>query len=220
MTQVNIAQARFNMIEQQIRPWEVLDPRVLEVLAVVPREDFVAEAQRELAFADLELPLGHGETMLAPKMAGRILQAVGVRAGDKVLEVGTGSGFLTACLAKFGARVVSVEREEEFTATAKARLEAHGLGDVALETGDATLGWPAAAPYDVIVLTGSLPELPQPLLDQLKIGGRLFAVVGRGPVMEALLVTRVGEQGYSRRSLFDTVLPPLTQAAPGNRFVF
>ncbi|GAB6042359.1 protein-L-isoaspartate O-methyltransferase family protein [Endothiovibrio diazotrophicus] len=210
MSQLNFDQARHNMIEQQIRPWEVLDPRVLEVMALVPREAFVDPAYATLALADVELPIGHGERMMPPRLEGRLLQALDLRPGDRVLEIGTGSGFLTACLAALGGRVTSVEQHADLSEAAAARLAALEIPNVELAVGDAAAGWEAGAPFDAIAVTGSLPLIPDTLRRQLKEGGRLFAVVGSGPVMEGTLVTRTGAGSWSTVSLLDTWLAPLT----------
>ena len=218
MNQMNFEQARHNMIEQQIRPWEVLDQRVLEVLAQVHREDFVPPQFRNLAFSDLSVPLGRGEVMMAPKVEARMLQALEVRADDTVLEVGTGSGYVTALLATLGRHVYSVEIAPEFKMDAARRLAAHGLDNVTLEVGDGATGWDRHGPYDVIAITGSLPTLPRNFEESLSIGGRLFAILGDSPVMSATLVTRVGEDEWAHETLFETDLPPLLNAPRVQRF--
>ncbi len=219
---MDVEQARFNMVEQQIRPWDVLDQDVLDLLRALRREDFVPEEYRNLAFTDMEIPLGHGEVMLSPKFEATILQEVGVKADDRVLEVGTGSGFMTALLARMAHRglVRSVDIVPEFVARAEAILKQHGINNVVLEVGDAAQGWPQGGPYDIVVLTGSVPVLPAAFLAALKVGGRLFAVVGEAPVMEARLVTRVTEDAYRTTNLFETVIPPLKNAMQPQRFVF
>ena len=218
--QMNLEQARHNMVEQQIRPWEVLDQGVLDLLYVVPREEFVPPAHRALAFSDLEIPLGDGERMWAPKYEARALQALGAHKSDRVLEVGTGSGYLTALLAHRAAHVLSVEIRPALAAFGRANLARHGIENVSLEIGDAAHGWATGAPYDVIVLTGSTPVLPHALLAQLAPGGRLFAVVGETPVMTAKLVTRTGADRYTEAGLFETDLAPLVncERAPHFRF--
>lgn len=204
---------RFNMVAQQVRPWDVLDPRILGVIGDLWRHRFVAPDQRHIAYADLELPLGHGEHMMAPKMEGRLLQALAPQAHETVLEIGTGSGYLTACLARLAAHVDSVDIVPEFVQRARAPLAEEGLLErVALATGDAAHGWTQArSDYDVIVVTGSLPtlEMAAPFERQLAVGGRLFAVVGEAPVMEAMLITRSSEDVYARTALFETCLTPL-----------
>lgn len=219
MTAFNFEQARHNMIEQQIRPWEVLDQRVLDTLAQVPREEFVPERYRNLAFSDVAIPLGHGESMLKPTVEGRLLQALAPRPSDRVLEVGTGSGYLTACLARLAASVVSVDIVAEFSDAARAKLKARGASNVALHTGDASLGWGGHG-YDAIAVTGSVVEVAEEWRQSLKLGGRLFIVAGKPPVMEALLITRTGERQWLRESLFETELTPLRNAAPVKAFVF
>lgn len=219
ISQMNIEQARFNMIEQQIRPWEVLDQRVLDVMACIPREDFAPSRYRNLAFADVAIPLGHGQAMMRPNLEGRLLQALNPQPPDTILEVGTGSGYLTACLAGLGARVVSVDIFPEFTAAAEDKLNAHGVDNVTLYSGDAAQGW-GDYRYDVIALTGSLPVLPERWRQQLVIGGRLFVIIGQDPIMEALLITRLGEQEWTEESLFETQLPPLLNVEKPSRFAF
>jgi protein-L-isoaspartate(D-aspartate) O-methyltransferase len=215
-----LEKARFNMIEQQIRPWEVLDTRVLQLFSRIPREDFVPMQYKGLAFADLELPIGHGQTMLPPKLEGRMLQALEIRKTDKVLEIGTGSGYLTALLAALADRVYSVEIIPELSAQAQIRLVEHDVSNVVLEVGDAVQGWAAHAPYDVIVYTGSLPMLPENVLYQLAVGGRLFAVVGEPPAMEAVMVHCIASDNYRQQALFETCLPVLANAPRPTRFEF
>jgi protein-L-isoaspartate(D-aspartate) O-methyltransferase len=217
---MNFEQARTNMVEQQIRTWEVLDQAVLDLLYAVPREDFVPGAYRTLAFADLEIPIGEGEKMMAPKIEARIVQALAPHKTERVLEVGTGSGYLTALLAHRAAHVHSVEIRPALAAFGRDNLARHGADNVTLETGDAARGWPTRAPYDVIVLTGSTPALPKVLLDQLAPGGRLFAVVGELPVMVARLVTCSAPGAFRSVGLFDTVLAPLVNAEQPPRFRF
>ena len=217
---MNFDQARSNMVEQQIRTWEVLDQAVLDLLYAVPREDFVPRAYRTLAFADMEIPIGEGEKMMPPKVEARIVQALAPHKTERVLEVGTGSGYLTALLAHRAAHVHSVEIRPALAAFGRDNLARHGADNVTLETGDAARGWPTRAPYDVIVLTGSTPALPKVLLDQLAPGGRLFAVVGELPVMVARLVTCSAPGAFRSVELFDTVLAPLVNAEQPPRFIF
>ncbi len=216
---MDIEHARFNMVEQQIRTWEVLDQDVLDLLFTVRREEFVPAAYRSLAFADLELPLGDGQRMWTPKMEARVLQDLRLQPGESVLEVGTGSGYLTALLASRGARVTSVEIIPRLAAEAKAKLARAGVRDVDLRTGDAARGF-SAATFDAVVLTGSTPILPDELVAQLKPGGRLFAVVGDPPVMTARLVRYVGPGSWTTADLFETVVDPLINAAAPARFTF
>jgi protein-L-isoaspartate(D-aspartate) O-methyltransferase len=206
--------ARFNMIHQQIRPWNVLDNRVLEVIEGLPREAFTPAVYAGLAYADLEIPLDHGERMLAPKIVGKALQALDIRPGDRVLEIGTGSGYLTACLARLAAKVVSIEQHADFTRTARERLEGLGIRNVELHTGDGLQGELPGVPFDAIVVTGSLPKVEPRLLNALQVGGRLFIVSGAAPVMDAKLITRVCDDQWRTEVLFETELAPLTDSRP------
>ena len=217
---MNIEQARFNMVEQQIRPWEVLDQDVLDLLYVVRREEFVPSAYRTLAFSDIEIPLGDGERMWAPKLEARVLQELALRKIERVLEVGTGSGYFAALLAHRAQHVTSVEINPRLKALGEQNLRGQGIDNVSVESGDAAQGWTAHAPYDVIVLTGSTPVLPDSLLAQLKPGGRLFAIVGDPPVMEARLITRTAEGSLRSVDLFETSFPPLRNALQPKRFSF
>jgi len=221
---MNIEQARFNMVEQQIRTWEVLDQAVLDLLYVVRREEFVPDAYRMLAFSDLEIPLlenaGPGQKMMQPKVEARILQEVAPKSTDRVLEVGTGSGYMAALLAHRARHVHSVEILPELKRLGEANLRRAGVANVTVEGGDAARGLAKQSPYDVIVLTGSTPELPDAFLDQLAPGGRLFAVVGEAPVMEARLVTCVGPGSFNTVDLFETILPPLANALERDKFEF
>ena len=216
----NMEQARFNMIEQQIRPWNVLDQDVLDLLSEVRREEFVPAAHQALAFADLEIPLGEGAVMLAPKMEAKPLQELAVQPKDKVLEIGTGSGYMAALLAAKADQVTSVEISPAIAKTAKANLAKAGISNVSVEVGDGVHGWAAGAPYDVIVVSGSLPVVPEELLQQLKVGGRMAVFVGEAPVMEAQIVTRTGETTFASLNLFETVVAPLQNAPAKERFRF
>ena len=216
---MNLEKARFNMIQQQIRPWDVLDQRVLDAMESLPREEFVPEAYRKLAFADIRIPIGEGQVMLTPKMEARIAQELRLTGTDKVLEVGTGSGFLTALLARLTGHVHSVEIREELSRSAGQRLATHGITNVTLVVGDGCRGWSAKAPYDAIAVTGSVPVLSDELQRQLNVGGRLFAVVGESPVMEALIITRLGERDFATQSIFETDLPPLEGIEKPEEFV-
>jgi protein-L-isoaspartate(D-aspartate) O-methyltransferase len=217
---MDLEQARTNMVEQQIRTWEVLDQEVLDLLYVVPREEFVPPQHRALAFSDLELPIGEGERMWQPKLEARVLQELAPRKSERVLEVGTGSGYLTALLAHRAAHVFSVEINPRLAAFGRANLERHGADNVTLETGDAARGWARHAPYDVIVLTGSTPVLPRAFLEQLAPGGRLFAVVGEAPAMRARLITCSAPGAWRSADLFETVIAPLANAEHPPRFRF
>ncbi len=217
---VDLELARFNMVEQQIRPWEVLDTKVLDLLHVVRREDYVPDAYKALAFADLEIPIGHGERMLSPKLEARILQELAVTANDRILEIGTGSGYMTALLASQGSHVYSVDILGSFSDGAATRLAQHGLHNVTLETGDASRGWDKHGPYDVIVLTGSVPVLSVAFQNSLCVGGRLFAVVGEAPVMDARLITCMAHGAWDSASLFETCVPALRNAPQRASFSF
>lgn len=212
--------ARFNMVEQQIRPAEVLDPRVLDLIAELPREDFVPDEYRNLAFSDVNIPIGHNQTMLKPIQEARFLQALNLQPTDKVLEIGTGSGFMTAMLAKLAAQVISVEIIPELAERAKAKLAAHNITNVTVESGDAAQGWDKHAPYDAVVVTGSLPILPASFKTQLAINGRLCVTLGKAPVMTVYLITRVGEQQWAEEALFETLIPTLQNAQQPDAFVF
>jgi protein-L-isoaspartate(D-aspartate) O-methyltransferase len=220
MNQLNSELARFNMIEQQIRPWDVLDDRVLGVLSATPREVFVPEPYRTLAFSDICIPLAHGQCMMPPKLEGRLLQSLAIGPEDDILEIGTGSGFLTACLARLGRSVHSVDLFEDFTEGARETLKQQGIDNVTLETADAASGLDSDKHYDVIAVTGSLPVLQREFHGLLNQGGRLFVIVGRPPIMQALLITRVGAQEWNRESLFETSIPPLINAPQPGDFKF
>jgi protein-L-isoaspartate(D-aspartate) O-methyltransferase len=217
---MNLEQARTNMVEQQIRTWEVLDQDVLDLLYVVPREQFVPERHRAIAFSDMEIPIGGGERMWQPKLEARVLQELGLRKTDRVLEVGTGSGYFSALLSHRSAHVYSVELKPALAAFGRANLERHGADNVTLEIGDAARGWSAHAPYDAIVLTGSTPILPRSVLEQLAPGGRLFAVVGEAPAMTARLVVATVPGAWNATGLFETVIAPLANAERPSRFRF
>jgi protein-L-isoaspartate(D-aspartate) O-methyltransferase len=220
MTAFDIDRARHNMIEQQIRPWEVMDQRVLDTLQTVPREVFVPGGYRGLAYADIEVPIGHGEVMLAPKIEAKLLQALAIRHTDRVLEVGTGSGYLTACLARLAGHVVTIDVHAELTEQARGRLSGLGIGNVEYLAGDAFTTEIPGAPFDVIAVTGSLSLPSERLEGLLNDGGRLFMVVGEPPAQEAQLVTRIREGVLRREGLFETVIPPLQNAPRPEAFVF
>jgi protein-L-isoaspartate(D-aspartate) O-methyltransferase len=216
---LDVEAARRQMIDQQVRAWDVLDDRVLAVMAEVPREHFVPEAYREVAFADTTIPLPHGQCMLPPKLDGRILQALDLGRGDEVLEVGTGSGFLTACLARQARHVRSLDIFADLTSAAERAWRALSVTNVTAETADATK-LDESGLYDAIALTASLPAYDPRFERALRPGGRLFAVVGTAPVMEARLVTRVGEDQWVSEALFETVIPPMVNAAGPDPFRF
>jgi protein-L-isoaspartate(D-aspartate) O-methyltransferase len=212
MAYMDFEQARFNMIEQQIRPWDVLDQRVLDLVSMIPREKFVPFAYHNLAFADIQIPLGHDQVMMEPKLEARLLQSLQLKPNNSVLEIGTGSGYLTALLAESTQHVDSVDIFSDFIAEAGIKLKNLNIQNVSLNVGDAIQGWNQDKRYDVIVLTGSLPVLPAHFQEQLKLGGRLFAIVGEEPIMEAQLITRFTEQQWDLEILFETAFPPLIGA--------
>ncbi|RUL70989.1 protein-L-isoaspartate O-methyltransferase family protein [Dyella choica] len=217
---MNFDQARQNMVENQVRPWEVLDGRVLDVLRQVRREDFVPPAHRQLAFADMNLPLGHGEVMMKPIIEGRVLQALELKPEDNVLEIGTGSGFLSACLASLAAHVTSVDMHADLTAAAAERLKAAGIGNVQLITAEAVSGWQPQETFDAMVVTGAVYRIPDRFLGWLNPGGRLLVVRGESPVQQAVVLTHEGNGRYREESLFETDLPYLAHAQPPRQFVF
>jgi protein-L-isoaspartate(D-aspartate) O-methyltransferase len=212
---MNLEQARFNMVEQQIRPWEVFDQRVLDRLTEVPREDFVPPAFRNLAYADIQIPIGHGQIMLSPSLEGRLLQALDLKKQDSILEIGTGTGYLTVVMAGLASHVVSVDIFPDLQ-----RLAGYQLENVSLQAGDAARGWSKDGPFDAIAITGSLPNLPDAFPEALNLSGRLFVVLGQAPVMKAVLITRMGEREWSREELFETVIPPLLNSEPKPKFTF
>lgn len=218
---MNFEAARFNMIYQQIRPYDVLDDRVLERIGQVPREDFVPSEHRTLAFVDTQIPLGRGEFMLSPKLEARMLQELDLKPTDRVLEIGTGSAYFTALLAGLCAYVYTVEIVPEFKMQAEGRLAAHGIRNVTLDLGDGAQGWPRHGLYDAIVLTGSVPVLAAQFLASLAPGGRLVAIVGRAPAMELKRFDRLeGGLGVRETSVIETACPPLRNAEPPEQFVF
>lgn len=214
---IDLNLARENMIKQQIRPWEVLDQRVLDCFAAVPRDHYVPEAYRAVAYSDVSIPLGEGEHMMKPVVEGRMLQALELTGSENVLEIGTGSGFITACLARLSHEVTSLDIHADFTERARARLQADGYVNVRLETADA-LSWQPGRQFDAIAVTAAVAENPERFVEWLRPGGRLFVVHGLSPVQEALLLTREGE-GLLRESLFETDIPYLRGAEPAPRFV-
>lgn len=217
---MDLEQTRFNMVAQQIRTWNVLDDNVLDLLYKIKREEFVPAENRAMAFVDMEIPLGYGQVMLTPKMEARIVQELHIKKTDKILEVGSGSGYLTALLADQGAYVYSVEIVPELKTLAENNLKMHKITNITIELGDAARGWPKNEPYDVIVLTASTPALPDAFLKSLNPGGRLFAIVGEDPVMEALLITCAAPGEFTTTKLFETSTAPLTNALQPTRFTF
>jgi protein-L-isoaspartate(D-aspartate) O-methyltransferase len=210
---------RQTMIDTQVRTWEVFDPNVLRVLQQVKREQFVPTYLQELAFADYEIPLDHGERMWTPKMEARVLQELDIQPADRILEVGTGSGYFTALLASLGGVVYSVDDRADFVTLAEARLQRQGINNVHLQIGDASAGWSAAAPYDVIVLTGALPQLPKSFREQLRPGGRLLALEGQSPLVRVRRYRRGSDASLRGTDLFDTDIPPLRHS-PTRSFQF
>jgi len=219
---MDLNKARFNMIEQQVRPWEVLDPQVLELLMAVRREDFVPAAHRALAFVDMEIPTGNapGQVMLAPRVQARLVQDLAVKKTDKVLEIGTGSGYLTALIAQSCAHVTSLECQPDLLAQAQQNLRHLGIHNVDLQISQGVPTHVKGAPFDAIVLSGSVAEVPQHLLNQLKLGGQLIAIVGQEPVMQATLTQRVSEQQWRSRALWDICVPALVGFPQPSRFKF
>ena len=217
---MNIEQARFNMIEQQIRPWNVLDQDVLDLLHVVKREQFVPAAYQNLAFADVEIPLPGGEAMFNPKVEARIVQELAVKKHENVLEIGTGSGYMAALLAHRARHVTTVEIQPEAAKLARENLARAGVTNVTVEEGNGAGGWDKGAPYDVIVVSGGLPVLPEALLKQVKVGGRLGVILGEAPAMSFNIVTRTSETGYDTVRIFETNVKPLTGAPAPSRFQF
>jgi len=220
MNLMDFENARFNMIEQQIRPAEVLEPAVLNAIARTPREEFVPPTYRQLAFVDSHIPLGRDQVMMTPIQEGRMLQTLQIKPTDKILEIGTGSGYLTALLAHLGTHVYSVDIHQEFVGAAQNKLTKAGIANITLDIGDASNGWDAHGPYDVIAVTGSLPLLPEAMKHSLTLGGRLCAIIGDAPVMECTLVTRRGNGEWHSEAVFETELPSLLNAAQPQRFVF
>ena len=214
----NAEVARQNMIENQVRPWEVLDPRVLDVLAAVRREDFVPARYRALAFADMALPIGHGETMMKPTVEGRMLQALGLGAEDRVLEIGTGSGFVTACLARLAGAVTSLEIHANLADAARTRIAAAGAQNVRVEVADAVKGFKTGERFDAVVVTGAVSAVPDQFRAWVAPKGRLFAIVGESPAMQAMLFARADDTHWREESLFETDVRYLTHAEPPRRF--
>ena len=220
MSEMNFELARSNMIVQQIRPWDVLDERLLETLQRIPREEFVPAQYRNLAFTDMSIPLGRGQAMMAPKLEARLVQALALTPTDKVLEVGTGSAYVTAVLAALAKHVYSVDIVPEFKMAAERKLAARGITNVTLDVGDAARGWDRHGPYDAILITGSLASLPDNFRSSLALGGRLVAVVGASPAMQARWVHRLTDTGFDERALFETDLAPLVNAQEPAKFIF
>jgi len=218
MLEMNFEIARHNMIEQQIRPWNVIDPVVLDALDVVPRENYVPDELKQSAFSDVELPIGYNQVMLCPKIEAKILQAVQAQKTDNVLEVGTGSGYMTALLAHLTDKVTTIEINEQLSRQAQEKLSAEGFNNITYIIDDASKGFAQYPPFDIIILTGSAAQLPDDFKQSLKTGGRLFAVTGTAPVMEASLITRVSSDQYTCEELFETEIPPLENISQAETF--
>ena len=217
---MNFEQARENMIKQQIRPWEVVDQKTLNLLEEIHREDFIPDTYQHLALADINIPLLRNQVTMTPKVEARLLQHLAIQPHEKILEIGTGCGYLTALLANSGNFVHSIDIFPEFMEHARPRFKQYGLDNIELHVGDAIHGWPEQAPYDVIVVTGSVPILEQYFQQQLNIGGRLFVIVGQSPTMDARLITKTGTDLWSVESLFETDLPALIGAPEPESFHF
>ncbi|HHT00609.1 MAG TPA: protein-L-isoaspartate O-methyltransferase [Thiomicrospira sp.] len=215
---MNLDQARFFMVEQQIRPWDVLDPKVLDLFMDIPRHLFVKAGNEELAYSDIELPIGQNQTMMPPKIEGRLLQALDIDEEDTVLEVGTGSGYLTALLANMGKTVTTIDIYPEIQDLAKPRLSS--FTNIEFYTGDASQNWNDDKEYDAIVLTGSVASVPQAYKEKLTLGGRLAVVVGTSPAMTAQVITRISNQEWETETLFETDLAPLINSTQANNFKF
>ena len=220
MPTMNFEVVRDSMIKSQLLTWDVRDQRVLDFAADSPRHDYAPAAYRNIAYADMSIPLGHGEVMMPPKLEARLAQELEIVASDKILEIGTGSGYMTALLAALGRQVVSVEIRPEFTAAAATVLAHHGVRNITLEVGDGASGWDRQQPYDVILLTGSLPILPAAFRDSLAPGGRMIAIIGHSPTMDVKLIRRLSATTFKESSLFETDLPPLRNTLEPARFVF
>ena len=217
---MNFEQARTNMIEQQIKPWDVPNQTVLDLLSEIHREDFVPDEYKRLALADIRIPLAHDRVTMTPKVEARLLQALEIKPDDEILEVGTGCAYMTALLAKSGHHVHSIDIQPEFTEQARLKLQQHNIHNVTLEYGNAIHGWQQFSPYDVIVLTGSIPVLEDYLQKQLKVGGRMFAITGQSPVMEARLIKHTSENEWKNEILFETDFPELEGATQLEIFKF
>lgn len=219
-TNSNIEHQRFNMVEQQVRPWDVLDQNVLNVLASTPREDYVPDAYRNIAYVDMNIPLGNGREIMAPKLEGRCLQALEIKKTDSILEIGAGLGHLSSLLSKLGKSVYVVEPDDDLRADASRRLQDHGIANVTLAMGDVHEGWDQNKPYDVMLINGSVPCLPDIYREALAVGGRLLAIVGTAPIMEMKLITRVSEYGWTEKSLVETYVAKLGEPVTMERFQF
>ena len=219
MTVLNFEEARHNMIVQQIQPWNVRDDKVLDLLKRLPREDFVPADYKVHAFTDINIPLADGQEMMSPKLEAYMLQALQIQEQDKILEVGTGTGYVTALLASQARHVITVDIDADVSKRAEEKLTAHQITNVTYDVGDAAMGWDNQKPYDVIVLTGSMPLLPETFQRNLNVGGRLFAIIGDAPAMEVLLITRTKNNEWTHEVLLETDIPALINAAEPERFI-
>lgn len=219
-TATDFEQARHNMVEQQIRPWNVLDQRVLDKIQGLARDRFVPKKYRAIAYADTQIDIGHSQIMMTPKEEARMLQALAIQPTDSVLEIGTGTGYCTALMASLAEKVYSVDIIEEFIQSASVITKSLGLTNIEFEEGDAVNGWPHHKPYDAIAITGSYYQLPEAYLTHLSIGGRLFCVTGAKPAMQAQLITRLGEEEWHYQTLYETVIPELINSKPKPQFNF
>lgn len=218
MSVLNFEEARHNMIVQQIQPWNVRDDKVLELMQRLPREDFVPADYKVHAFTDMNIPLANKQAMMEPKLEAYMLQALKVQEQDKVLEIGTGTGYVTALLASQSRHVVTVDIDADISKQAEEKLNAHQITNVSYEVGDAALGWDKQKPYDVIAITGSLPILPEIFQRNLNVGGRLFAIVGDSPAMDAIMITRIKDNEWEHKVLLETDIPALINAPEPERF--
>lgn len=216
----NAEQARFNMVEQQIRPWNVSDNKVLDLMNSIAREDFVPKTYATLAYADMSIPLEHSQSMLTPKEIGRILQALNIQSNETLLEVGTGSGYLTALLAHLAKKVYSIDIVSDFIEQAKVKTEQLGLSNIEFEEGDASSGWPHYGPYDLTIISAGVSDLPQSYIKSLKVGGRLFCIEGQKPAMQAKLLTKTAEDKLEETILFETEINPMINLTKDNEFIF
>ena len=217
---MNIEQARFNMIEQQVRPWDVLDQRILNLLSSIPREEFVGDANRHRAFMDIELPIGDGEKILPPRMQARLAQELAVKDGDRVLQLGIGSGYITAILASLADHVFAVDNQEILKEHARRCLDSQNIDNVTLSVADACNGWADSAPYDAILMTAAVPAVPESIKQQLKAGGRLLAIVGTEDLQEAILYEKLSDGTWKESSLFDCKVPFMQNIERPSSFVF
>lgn len=220
MIALNFNQARFNMVQQQIRPWNIVDQRVITTLEKIPREKYVPDAYQNFAMAEMNVPLPKNQQMMSPGMEAKMLQALQIKPTDSILEIGTGSGYITACLAMLGSQVTSKEIHSVLAEQTATKLAAANIQNVTIQEGDALKQWHQNPRFDIIAITGSMPVLTESPQNNLNIGGRMFVIIGTAPVMEAILITRTGEHHWNHESLFETQILPLENAADEEEFVF